>query len=71
MGIGHNIRDRRQELEMSQQKLGRKVGVAQQRVAYIETTDADLKYRVIRQYADALETTVDALIADNGGSDAV
>ena len=55
---------------MSQSTLARKIGVSRQRVAYIENTDVeDLKLGMLRLYAEALSTTVEALA--DGDDDAV
>ena len=68
MSFGHNIRLRREGLGITQAGLARKLGVSRQRVAYVEDNEqAAMSYRVLKEYADALDTSVDALA--NGGSD--
>ena len=62
MSIGQRIQQRREIMKISQGELARKIGVSRQRVAYVENTDVDdLKLGMLRLYAEALGTTVEAL----------
>lgn len=63
MSVGANIKKRRYELRMSQQDLANALGYkTRSTIAKIESGENDISQRKLRKFADALDTTVDALI---------
>ncbi len=67
MSVGSNIKKRRYELRMSQQDLARVLGYkSRSTIAKIESGENDISQKKLRKFAEALDTTVEALI--NGSS---
>lgn len=54
--IGDNIRNRREELGMSQDQLADIVGTSRKAVSRYETGEREMGITFFTQYADALET---------------
>ncbi len=61
--IGKNIVKRRDELGMMQKDLAEKLGIAQTNVARIEYGKQNLTVATLAKIANALDTTVVALLA--------
>ena len=67
MSVGSNIKKRRYELRMSQQDLAHVLGYkSRSTIAKIESGENDISQKKLRKFAEALDTTVEALI--NGPS---
>lgn len=63
MSVGTNIRKRRFELRMSQQELADALGYkTRSTIAKIESGENDVSQRKLLKFAEALDTTVEALI---------
>ncbi|MBR6028282.1 MAG: XRE family transcriptional regulator [Clostridia bacterium] len=63
MSVGTNIRKRRYELRLSQQELADALGYkTRSTIAKIESGENDLTQRKLARFAEALDTTVEALI---------
>ena len=64
MSLGTNIRKRRYELNLSQQELADAMGYkSRSTIAKIESGENDVTQSKLRKFAQALETTVEALLA--------
>jgi transcriptional regulator with XRE-family HTH domain len=59
--LGRAVKERRQELGLTQVELGKRLGVHSQTVSRYETGDIDLTVARVREIAVALETTPKAL----------
>ena len=63
MSVGTNIRKRRFELRMSQQELADALGYkTRSTIAKIESGENDVSQKKLLKFAEALDTTVEALI---------
>ena len=63
MSVGTNIKKRRFELRMSQQELADALGYkTRSTIAKIESGENDINQKKLQRFAEALDTTVDALI---------
>lgn len=63
MSVGDAIKKRRYELRMSQQELAEAMGYkTRSTIAKIEAGENDVSQKKLRRFADALDTTVEALI---------
>ena len=60
--VGERIKDRRNELGMTQTDLANKLGVTKTSVCHVETTEKNLTVSTIRKYATALNTTLASLM---------
>lgn len=58
------VKLRRESLGMSQEELAAKAGVSRQTISYLETGAKTALSTTLIKVADALDTTVDELIAD-------
>ena len=66
MSIGANIKKRRYELRMSQQELADALGYkTRSTIAKIESGENDISHKKLDKFAEALDTTVEALISGN------
>ena len=64
MSVGSNIKRRRFELRMSQQELADAMGYStRSTIAKIESGENDVSQKKLQKFADALDTTVEALIS--------
>lgn len=64
MSVGSNIKKRRFELRMSQQELADAMGYStRSTIAKIESGENDVSQKKLQKFADALDTTVEALIS--------
>ena len=64
MSVGANIKKRRFELRMSQQDLADAMGYStRSTIAKIESGENDVSQKKLQKFADALDTTVEALIS--------
>lgn len=64
MSVGSNIKKRRYELKMSQQELADEMGYkTRSTIAKIESGENDVSQKKLRRFAEALDTTVEALIS--------
>lgn len=60
--MGYKIRERREELQMTQEQLAEKSGVSRQTISSIETGKADnVLVSTLAAIAVALDTTVDKI----------
>ena len=60
--MGYKIRERREELQMTQEQLAEKSGVSRQTISSIETGKADnVLVSTLAAIAVALDTTVDII----------
>jgi transcriptional regulator with XRE-family HTH domain len=62
MSIGDNIKDVRKKKNLTQKKLGEKLGVSQAAIGQFENSDNSIKYETLKKIADALEVPIDRLI---------
>ena len=66
MAVGDNIKQRRFELNLSQQELADLMGYkSRSTIAKIESGENDINQQKLRKFAQVLDTTVDALIASS------
>ena len=66
--VHKNIRSRRVELDLSQEELGRRVGAHKTVVSHWECGASSPRNVMLPAVAEALETTVDALLSDRGAA---
>lgn len=64
MGVGSNIRRRREEKEMTQQELARQVGITQAMLCWIERGTRNPSLRVGNEIAKVLQCRVEDLLAE-------
>ena len=73
MHIGQRLRKRREHVGLSQGERGRRIGVPQSTISYIERgVQADMTTVLVRRFAHALACTTDYLIGmyeDDEGHD--
>lgn len=69
MEIGLRIRKRREELEMTQEELAKKLGYANRSSVNKVETSREVSMKKIKAYADALETTVPELMGWTDATD--
>ena len=62
MGLGDSIRGRRIALGLTQEELALRLGWTQVRVSRLERTQSDIGIKRLQAVAQALETSVDALL---------
>lgn len=67
MSIGEKIKQRREELDMTQSELADRVGTSQPRVVDMEHDDVDPRISTLKRYAIALSIDPSVLISDNCG----
>lgn len=68
MNLYNNIKDRRQELGITQQELARRLGYkSTSTIAKIETGNSDFPMSRLQDFSDALYTTPDRLLYGAGG----
>lgn len=65
MNVGDRIRKRRQEMGISQAKLGEKIGVTRASVSSVELGKEGLTTDRVERYAEALNTTTFDLLGYN------
>lgn len=64
--MGYRIKDRREELKMSQEELAAKSGVSRQTISTLENNaNHNVSTRILTRLAEALSTTVGALFFDD------
>lgn len=69
MSVGSNIKKRRFEIKMSQQELADAMGYkTRSTIAKIESGENDVSQTKLRKFAAVLNTTVEALIAEDGAA---
>lgn len=61
-GLGANIRNLRQQKKMTQLFLAELVGITPQHLCDIENSNVNVSSTLLKNFADALETTTDALL---------
>lgn len=63
MGIGNRIKTKREELGLSQGELAKKLGYSSRSaIAKIEREASDIPYTKIKEFADALNTSINYLV---------
>lgn len=67
--VGQRIKNRRIELNLSQDELAAKAGISQRQVSRYERGESDLTGQVLIQMADALGTSADFLLGRTNFSD--
>lgn len=67
--FGKNARKRRLQLEMKQDELAHRAGVTQQHISAIERGNREPYLDLAFKIAQVLDTSVDALLGNTGGSD--
>lgn len=64
MGVGSNIRRRREEKEMTQRELARQVGITQAMLCWIERGTRNPSLQVGNEIAKVLQCRVEDLLAE-------
>ena len=60
--MGYKLKERREELKLSQEELSSKSGVSRQTISSLENnSERNVSTRTLARLADALETTIGAL----------
>lgn len=62
--FGHIIRRRREEIGLSQEKLGEKTNLTRNYIGMVERGETNLTLLVLQSLAEALDTTMVSLIAE-------
>ena len=66
--LGDRVRDRRAELKLTQEELGRKCGLHRTFVGSVERGERNVAVLSLRKIATALRTTPAALLTEGEGS---
>jgi transcriptional regulator with XRE-family HTH domain len=67
--IGRRIRQRRQELDMTQKELADRLGITPSNITIIEHGEQNLTIRTLAKLAEALDVTVGELVTGHGAPD--
>ena len=70
LALALQIRWRRQELDLSQSQLGRRLGVTRQQVATLENPDSNWRISTLLRVAEALGLELDVALVTRGATDA-
>jgi DNA-binding XRE family transcriptional regulator/predicted RNase H-like HicB family nuclease len=70
LALALQIRWRRQDLDLSQSQLGRRLGVTRQQVATLENPDSNWRISTLLRVAEALGLELDVALVTRGATDA-